>query len=378
MNRSNDLRSQSLDLLRFPLAVVVLTIHTVNSNGFSMHGKKISIDEFPILMEMNHFVDGFLRGQSVPIYFFISGFVFFLGIELTREKYIQKLRNRVKSLLIPYIIWNIIGVLKVSIMFIPCLSSIFPNAYKIQLDFSLSAILETFWDASKGIFIYPLNEDVTTNNISPEVGPLWFIRDLMIVVLCAPLLYWILKRTRFYFVMLLGILWFVSNDEVRHLDQLLSAFFFFSWGAYMSINKKDMLQVFGRFFKVSVIAYVLLGISHITMAHYYPEACPIIKKMNVFAGLLFAYNLSAWLLKNKICTVNPFLAASSFFIYVSHRLICSDIPKILFMLFHPTSDIGMLLMFLSGILFTVFLLLSVFYLMRRYVPSVLKVVAGRR
>lgn len=110
--RTNDLRSQSLDLLRFPLAVVILIIHTFNANGFTIQGVPVSLENMPILLEINLFIDGFLRGQSVPIYFFISGFVFFLGVGFTKEKYLQKLKNRVKTLLIPYLIWNIIAILR--------------------------------------------------------------------------------------------------------------------------------------------------------------------------------------------------------------------------------------------------------------------------
>lgn len=378
MGRSNDLRSQSLDLLRFPLAVVVLIIHTVSVDGFIIQGRQVTIDGFPVLLEINRIVDGFLRGQSVPVYFFISGFVFFLGIELTKEKYIQKLRNRVRSLLIPFVVWNVIAVIIQMVRTLPCLASIFPNAYKIQFDFSLSAILEIFWDASKGMIILPNTEADLTNSIYPQDVPLWFVRDLMIVVLCTPLLYWMLRRTRHYLVLLLGALWFMPNDGVTHLNQLLTAFFFFSWGAYMSINRKDMLQMFSRFFRLSVVIYVLLGVAHVVAAHCYPEACPIIKKLNVFAGLFFAYNVSAWLLRHNICKASPFLAASSFFIYVSHILICGNMVRVCFVLFQPESDLSMLSMFLLSILLTVLLLLSVFYLLRRYLPSFLKVVAGRK
>lgn len=169
----NDLRSQSLDLLRFPLAVVVLAIHTFSTEGFKIHGTMVSFENMPVVLEVNHFIDGFLRGQSVPIYFFISGFVFFLGIELTKEKYIQKLKNRMKTLLIPYIIWNVIAVLWMLLRFLPCFSSLFPNIHKVQLDFSLSAVLETFWNAKEGIFIMPASVDeVVTNSTYPQDVPL--------------------------------------------------------------------------------------------------------------------------------------------------------------------------------------------------------------
>lgn len=376
----NDLRSQSLDLLRFPLAVVIVIIHTFSTNGFTIQGNKVSLDNMPFLLEINHFIDGFLRGQSVPIYFFISGFVFFLGIKLTKATYIQKLKNRMKTLLIPYIIWNIIPVLLSLLKRLPCFSFLFPNIHKTQLDFSLPAILANFWDCSKGIFIQPeSSESVVNNHIYPIDVPLWFVRDLMIVVLCTPVLYWVLKRTRYYFVLFFGILWFVLVYwDFGHINQLITAFFFFSWGAYMSVNQKKMLQEFGRFFKTSVFLYPLLALMFVWSVHYCPDASATIKKLNVFVGLFFAYNVAAWLLKYHICKVSPFLASSSFFIYVAHILICGDLVKVFFLILHPVSDWEMLLAYALAVVATVMSLLLVFFLLRRYTPSLLKVIAGRK
>lgn len=376
----NDLRSQSLDLLRFPLAVVVLAIHTFSTEGFKIHGTMVSFENMPVVLEVNHFIDGFLRGQSVPIYFFISGFVFFLGIELTKEKYIQKLKNRMKTLLIPYIIWNVIAVLWTLLRFLPCFSSLFPNIHKVQLDFSLSAVLEIFWNAKEGIFIMPASVDeVVTNSTYPQDAPLWFVRDLMIVVLCTPILYRMLKHACHYFVWGLGILWFVlAYWDLGHANQLLTAFFFFSWGAYLSVNKKDMLHEFSRYFKASTVLYPLLALLFVASVHYFPDASDTIKRLNVFVGLFFAYNVSSWLLTHHVCTVSPFLASSGFFIYIAHTLICGEILKLLFFVLRPATDLGMLSIYILAVVVTVFSLLLVFYLLRRYCPSVLKVVAGRK
>lgn len=84
------LRSQSLDLLRFPLAVVILLIHVFSTEGIVFQGNTLSFDSYPFFLFINRFIDGFLRGQSVPIYYFISGFVFFLGGKLTKDIYINK------------------------------------------------------------------------------------------------------------------------------------------------------------------------------------------------------------------------------------------------------------------------------------------------
>lgn len=93
MGRSNDLRSQALDLLRFPLAVVIVIIHVFTPEGIKIQGEVLSLDAYPVFMEVKNIINGFLSGQSVPIYYFISGFVFFFGVEMTLETYIRKLKK---------------------------------------------------------------------------------------------------------------------------------------------------------------------------------------------------------------------------------------------------------------------------------------------
>ena len=111
MDNRRSLRSQTLDLLRFPLAIVVLMVHIFSSNGITFQGRRFTFDEYPVFMELNHFIDAFLRDQSVPVYYFISGYVFFLGIEMTKSTYVRKLKNRVRSLFIPYMVWNTLSLL---------------------------------------------------------------------------------------------------------------------------------------------------------------------------------------------------------------------------------------------------------------------------
>ena len=371
----SDLRSQALDLLRFPLAGVIVIIHTFSggSTGLIFSNNEIDFHNVVFFEEIQRFIDGFLRGQSVPIYFFISGFVFFLSVEWSREKYIQKLKNRVKTLLIPYLIWNMIALLLViisQIYFTPFLSK------PMQAwNFSLKNILLCYWEY-KGELL-----GIEISSLHPINGVLWFVRDLMIVVLCTPLLYRLMKRGNCWFVVSLGVLWFFKecfDERYAFLNGWLSAFFFFSWGAYMSINRKDMLVEFGRYFRLSVFMYSILGLSYVAAAHWCPEICKTIKSLNVFFGLLFAYNLAAWLLRKKYCKASPFLASSSFFIYVSHSLICGRLLKLLYIYLQPASSISLLFIHISTVVLTLAFLLSAFYLMRRYTPALLRVLTGRR
>ena len=372
----SDLRSQTLDLLRFPLAVVIVIIHVFSNRGSGIifNGNEIDFSNAVFFEEIKCFIDGFLRGQSVPIYFFISGFVFFLSVEWSRGKYIQKLKNRVKTLLIPYLIWNTIALLLmvVSQFYFASFSSISMSSWNL----TFGNILSCYWVYTGQLFGIEI-----PGAVNPIDIPLWFVRNLMIVVLCTPLLYRLMKRGNCWFVVSLGVLWFFKecfDERYAFLNGWLSAFFFFSWGAYMSINRKDMLVEFGRYFRLSVFMYPILGISYVAAVHWCPEICKTIKSLNVFFGLLFAYNLAAWLLRKKYCKASPFLASSSFFIYVSHMLICGKILKILYVYLQPASSFSILFIHIFTVVLTLALLLSAFYLMRRYTPALLRVLTGRR
>lgn len=371
MNR-NDLRSQSLDLLRFPLAIVVLTIHLLFPSVYD------NFSGSPFLTAMSDLISGMLWDQSVPIYFFISGFVFFLDTDFTGKTYIRKLRNRTKSLLIPYIIWNSAAIMKILLLTLPLFATLFSKPRTISdLDLSAGALLFSFWDQSHGITHQPLPE---TCDIFPMDSPLWFVRDLMIVVLSTPLIYAMLKTLRQYAVYGLCLTWFVLGIwPLGHTNQLLTAFFFFSWGSFLSICNKDILTVFRHSLKSSAIIYIIVSAAYALCCRSYgPEITLTLKKINQCAGLIVAYNIAAWLLSRHLCKVNHFLASSSFFIYVTHMLVLYEVQTVFIRILSPSSPWQFLIAYALTFITTTTLLLTVFYLLKRYVPGFLKTVTGRK
>lgn len=381
MNEREKLRSESLNLLRFPLAICVLTIHVFNSGDFVFQGRLFLVDSTPLFREFNYIIDGVIRGKSVPIYYFISGYVFFYGIILTKEKYFQKIKNRIKTLFIPYIIWNTAAILFGLFRHLPFLHKFFPHIDNTNLSFSLSSILYSYWDRNYGIFSITKNDpNYIPTTCWPENIPLWFLRDLMIVVLTTPILYWIIKHTRHYFICFMGVLWFFSSflDISHHLKTIIVAYFFFSFGAYMSINKKDMLIEFGKYFRLSIYLFLGLSILYVVFKHIWPEANNVVFKINIFVGLIFAYNMATWLLKKQICKPNKFLSSASFFIYITHFIVCEPVLKLHYLLFNPTTDLLKFFVYISTVLTTTGGLLITFWLLREYAPKVLKVIAGRK
>lgn len=370
MSIEKSIRSQSLDLLRFPLAIIVLVRHVFAYTSFTIYGTPIDVNQSPLLREVNLFITGFLNDQSVPIYFFISGYVFFLGRDFAKEVYLHKLTNRVKSLLIPYIIWNAITILYTYSLRLPIFSSFFPNINKDASDLSISTVLSFFWNC---------NTDSMNTAIYPIDGPLWFVRDLMILVLFTPLLYYLVKRTKAIFIVSTAIIWFLfAYLHAGHFNQLATALFFFSFGAYMSIYKKDMLLYFNRYFTQSILLYFSLSLLYVASAHWFPMFTDTIKRLNILIGLYFAYNLSSYLIIKKKITVSKFLTASSFFIYVTHCIIHKRLIQLTYSIINPTNEVAILSVYIVTTITLIGLLLGCFYLLQRFTPKFLQVITGRR
>ncbi|MBR5545334.1 MAG: acyltransferase family protein [Clostridia bacterium] len=166
---------------------------------------------------------------TIPILFIISGYLFFANInELNLSEYKNKLKSRIKSLLVPYLFWVIISIL----------AGIFIHKQQI----TISYILESF----------------TT---SPG-GALWYIRDLIVLAICSPLYYLIAKKIKIGGCILL----YIINQAIGSYVLFLNEYFLL--GAVLAINKitiEDILKfidyrlclVFFVLYKVFTLYYLI-------------------------------------------------------------------------------------------------------------------------
>lgn len=113
------IQSQTIDLLRFPLALAVIFIHmnpvvvNLNEANFQILSKEGLLNLIKITF--SHVIGGI----AVPCFFLISGLLFFSNYKNWNwEQYLNKLKNRVRTLLIPYLAWNITPWIMYIIMFI--------------------------------------------------------------------------------------------------------------------------------------------------------------------------------------------------------------------------------------------------------------------
>ena len=104
----------------------------------------------------------------------------------------------------------------------------------------------------------------------------------------------------------------------------------------------------------------------------------ILKQTSVFGFLIFAYNISIYILKKTSIRPGKILPSASFFIYVSHVLIFARVTKVMFILIKPGNGIETIFAYILSVSFTVLSLLFVFMFMKKYTPRILQFITGRK
>jgi surface polysaccharide O-acyltransferase-like enzyme len=354
----DDLQSNVITFLRFPLIVGVIFIHNAASTVI-IPGMEFGNDgNLPVFYVCQELFSQVLGRIAVPLFFFISGFLFFRNIEgFTRQTYLKKLKTRGKTLLIPYLFWNIATIL---ILYVarntPALAGWFNN----KPEYSCWYVLQSLWGH---IAAYQF----------------WFIRDLMVAVILTPGIFLYIRKTKIYGVLLLGVLWFFNwwfGYAGTH-GLSITAIFFFTAGAWFGINKRNLIDNMGKVKHAAFVLYTLLVFADLLTKQY--DANLFIHHAGIIVGIVFWLNLVAHLLQTGKIGVNRFLASASFFLFAVHDpLLMSKIKKVLYVTFNPQSDLAITSLYFLIVLVVVFIALGLYYLLKRYMPKFTTVITGGR
>ncbi|GAA4175457.1 acyltransferase [Sphingobacterium ginsenosidimutans] len=365
---AEELQSKTIDFLRFPLIVGVVFIHTDFSDIVMAGVKQISFVNYPVFSRIFFLFSRVIFEACVPLFFFISGFLFFYKTEgFSREVYLKKLKNRIRSLLVPYIFWNLLIILFLMLAQTFLSGSLVSGRNKLITDYSLLDWLWSFWDTSQ------VNPHM--KKTLPINSPFWFIRDLMVVIVFSPIVYILIKKLKAYAVIILGLLWFFN--PFFYLPGLsIVSFFFFTAGAYFSIHKMNFVEVLKPMLRALAPLYILI----VAMAVYFASAgwWSYLYCAGVVVGLLLAITVSAYFIDSGKWHLNPFLTNGSFFIYAYHRLPLVFVIKILFQWLHPRSDGALLLLYLACPAIVILLGLLIYSLLRQWMPRFTAVISGGR
>lgn len=356
MKNSDSILSQTISFLRFPLIVGVVFIHA-NFSNLMIDGVDVSQTEgFPVYQTISLLCSNIIARICVPLFFFISGFLFFYKSEFSLFMYLYKLKKRVHTLLVPYLFWNFLVIVLYFLV-----QSLFPGLTSGMntpvSEYTLTDWVMAFWSVHADM---------------PISGQFWFIRDLMVIVLLTPLVYYSIKYVRVFIVLLLGLFWFFDY-WFSFVGFSITAFFFFTAGAWFSINKVDFVQIMRPWLYPASVLYIVL----VSILLLY-ECNAYMLNMSIVIGIISIVAISSYSLERGVWTVNSFLSDASFFIFAYHSMLLLFCGKVLFKIIAPDSSILLLLIYLGSIAFVVFLGLGLYYFLRKKLPQFTSVITGGR
>ena len=371
MSNSN---SKVIAWLRFPLACLIVLLHSqileptyrpiVASSGFA-YALKILLSE------------GICR-IAVPAFFLISGYLFYINLERwDKEVWKGKMKRRIYTLLIPYILWNLVGIAYTCIT--PYVGAITEGADSLLSIFQERGWIRLFWDSNRIMEQWnPPTVNmlgITMHNGMPANTPLWFIRDLIVLTLFSPIIYVFVKKTKIYGLAVLGVL-FLLNIWLPIEGFSIIGLLFYSIGAYFAIFFKGLVESFKKVRVLSFIgSIILLAFLVVTFGRHW-SAQYLLRVFQLF-GVVTVFNIVACFMKeeNSFCVK---LADSSFFLYASHIFIISAVSFLLSKLLPSTNQVMLALKYLLSAAITVAICEGVFKIMKRVCPNFLSLICGNR
>lgn len=345
---SDDLASDAISNMRFPLIVGVVMIHSKISSGDSV--------SFSLFQKV---VSDLVPSPCVPLFFIISAFLFFWKIDdFDKSVYLRKLRSRWKSLVVPYIIWNSIAIVLFAAVHLSFPSLINPEFENIPR-WKLSNYLAAFWNGSSG---FPINY------------PLWFLRDLIVMVVLTPVFYYVVYKAgsvRWFCLILLGI----AHFFIIHNGWMTSVFYFYIGtllarernGIYCrwSERKWRALWCTSTLFFFSLIIVVTFG-----------NDSKALYNLLRFAGVV-SYLLFFFYYSSKVKVVSK-LQGYSFFIYLYHALFLLVSGRLLMALLSPNSFMSQTLVYLCNVLLVIVVGVISYNLLKKISAPILNIMTGSR
>ena len=303
--------------LRLPLIALVTYAHSYGgmTEGYSVLGS--GWDTYEVLKLL---VSQTLVKVAMPTFFAISGYLFFANVEtLSREVYWQKIRRRVNTLLIPYLVWNLLMAIKL-------------NTYSLSV----------FW--------------------TPANMPLWFLRDLMVVSLLTPIIYIGVKRLGGWLLVALLPVYLTGIWAIQPgLNPY--ALCFFTIGAFLSIKKKDIIDTCMKIEKPAYILSTMLVIA--MLLTYGMSVFPLLMLCLRVVGIAAVFCLANRGTRFAQRGLSPLCEDAAYFIYLSHYVLFFGFIDSTFFALFGTSTTSLSIHYLLCPLLKVAVLIAIYSVWRR-------------
>ena len=341
--------SEAIKWLRFPLILLIIMLHCYSTVRLPGNHEIYFRVLYPFSL--------WLGETGVPGFFFISGVLFFFS----KKQYQQKLKTRLNTLLVPYLLWNTLLLGLYIIAFITG----YPQDIngKSIADYTFIDYFRAFWD--RGSY--------DNGNFVPILCPFWYIRNLLIMSIFSPLFFYIIKYLREFFLYTVAIWWLTTQHNAFISQTIL----FFSLGAYFSILHKNPLDIFTRYRKIFIVLCFVFAICDIAAHTIYTT--PFNLQIH---RLALIFNIPVVFLLADYCSQKGFtsklLPHTVFIVFCVHYPIVLIIRKICVATLGNAPDIIQIPLYFICVLLATVVSLLIYICLDRYLPKVKNVLSGNR
>jgi len=182
----------SIEVARVALMVGLVFLHYFNFPGDARPPfQGIDPDGHRVATFINGFLTFFFF-SAVPLLSAVSGWLFFGGGLRLGKGIGARIAGRVRSLLLPLLLWNLMT------LAIAVAAQTLAPTIGFSQQFNLQAATAGAWDyvnALLGLTALPI------------AFQFWFVRDLFVTVLCAPLIWLVLRHAPLAGAVVLGLVW---------------------------------------------------------------------------------------------------------------------------------------------------------------------------
>lgn len=341
--------SKKISILSFIAIFCVLIIHS-----YFLENNVWKANAF-----IQNFVGGSLIRFCIPLFFFLSGYLFFKG---TQEGGIylilKKMKSRVRTLVLPYVLWN--GIFFLSIILLQLCPFI---GSRINSDF-LSRCVHGDW-ADLAIFIF----------WEPAGFHLWFLKYLIIFIASCPLIYLLFQRR--------GPTWILAFATITTIGiygwggENMQGLPFFLFGAYLAFQNISIDRISRK-----TSTYISLSVySAWCMANtLFPEfQIPQLELPKLALGTYAVWALYDQLAPVHVRTMHTLSSCSkyTFFIYVLHEPWINIYKKLITMYF-PSNQYILLLAYFTTPAIMMITCIFVARILQKRTHSMYSVLTGGR
>jgi surface polysaccharide O-acyltransferase-like enzyme len=310
----------------------------------------------------------FLFFSAVPVLSTISGYLFFKSMDPGLSFYIRRWRSRVRSVMLPMISWNAFVV----VLFLT-IGALWPDSsLRSIIEYDVDDLdLGSTLNALVGITRHPVNFQF------------WFLHDLLLTVLCTPIVGFLIRRAPFIGMIGIGFAWLADYDfEIFFRSDVL---FFFYLGGVARLRYWS-LDFLSRRASLALMAIyvVLIALRTLTPALVDPEGMPgaillgpgtsLLRVVGVLAFWGCAPMLMDTFWGRRVAA----LGTIAFFLHAIHWPLNQFIKAGLARLMPGTGEAAMLFNYFTTITLTLVVALLIAKAMTHFAPRLFSHLSGGR